>query len=172
MANFQEVLNEIKESAKGSKVTFSRTDFDRLAKAYVNDVDYKAATYSAATGEGEIETVKLLRGMLKRVLRDFGVDAQEAERVMDAEYQIKNVDGIYELCSELVYQYVAAGKKFSFITKPDFEGSILLEEVGASQTTSKGVGEDAPEFLVDKKAHKKLKVKSGCPKWLKTSTKK
>lgn len=172
MANFTEVLNEIKEAAKGSKVTFSRTDFDRLAKAYINDVDYKAVNYSTANGEEEVETVKLLRGMIKRVLRDFGVDAQEAERVMSSEYQIKNVDGIYELCSELVYQYVAAGKKFSFMTKPDFEGSILLESVGASTSTSKGVGEGADEFIVEKKAHKKLKVKSGCPKWLKTSTKK
>lgn len=172
MTNFQEVLNEIKEASKNTKVTFSRTDFDRLAKAYVNDVDYKAEAYSAAGGKTEIETVKLLRGMIKRVLRDFGVDAQEAEKVMSAEYQIKNIDGIYELCSELVYQYVGAGKKFSFITKEDFEGSILLESIGASETTSKGVGENAPEFLVNKKAHKKLKVKSGCPKWLKTSVKK
>lgn len=171
MANFTEVLNEIKEAAKGNKVTFSRTDFERLAKAYVNDVDYKAVSYSPA-GATEIESVKELRGMIKRILRDFGVDAQEAERIMTSEYQIKNVDGIYELCSELVYQYVAAGKKFSFMSKEDFEGSILLEEIGESEQVTKGVGEDAGEFLVTKKAHKKLKVKSSCPKWLKTSTKK
>lgn len=169
MANFTEIFNEIKTAAAGTKTTFSRTDFDRLAKAYVNETGYTAKVYGK-DGVAEVETVKALRGMIKRILKDFGVDEQEAAKIMTDEYQIRNVDGIYELCSELVYNYLDAGKKFSFLAKEDFEGSLVLESVEESESITKGVGEGAPEFLVKKKAHKKIKAKSGCPKWLKTST--
>lgn len=171
MANFKDVFEEIKEGSKGSKVTFSRADFDKLAKAYMNEVGYKANVHGKEEGDASVETVKSLRGMIKKILKDFGVDEQEAAIIMTEEYQIKNVDGIYEMCSELVYNYVDAGKKFAFIPKDDFEGSLTLDIVEASTTTTKGVGEDAATFKVEKQKHKKIKVKSSCPKWLKTSKK-
>jgi hypothetical protein len=172
--NFQDVFNEIKEnvsvSASGKPVkSFSRSDFDKMAKAFVNEVDYKIEAASFKGGEvvkKEIEPVKALRGMIQRILLDFGVDKQEAARVMDQAYEIRNVDGIYELCSELVFQYMKAGKKFDFITREDFVGSVLLKEVEAGKSKHKDI-RTGEEFEVEKAAHFVIDKKSKAPKWLK-----
>lgn len=178
MKTFKETFDEIKAevtvSDKGKvKKTFSRKAFDDLALAYFNEVDYTVE--SASTKDGKMVTktltpVKDLRKMVQRVLLDFGVDKQEAERILST-YQFKNVDGVYELCSELIYKYMEADKKFAFITKPDFVGSMSLKDVGESVKEYKPIskkGEDAGKpFKVKTKAHKVLDKSSKCPKWLK-----
>jgi hypothetical protein len=176
--NFTEVFDEIKAnvstSASGKPVkSFSRSDFDKLAKAYLNTPDYKLEAVALKAGElvkKELEPVKALRGMIQRILLDFGVDKQEAARILDASYEIRNVDGIYELCSELVYQYANAGKKFDFITREDFAGSVLLKDVAAAVSKHKDI-RTGEEFEVAKKAHKVLEKKSKVPKWLKDRVK-
>lgn len=171
MSDFIDALNELKtKSDQSSKKTFSIADFNKLATSYLNDVDYKVVTKNQQ-GEEEIEPVKQFRGSIKKILKDFGVDNQDAEAIMN-DYRITNVQGIYELCSELVYQYTNAGKKFTFLPKDDFVGSLYLEEVPETTKLTKGVGDSTDEFIVNKKAHKKMKSDSGCPKWLRTSTKK
>ncbi len=171
---FQEVFSEIKKnistSSSGKEIkTFSRTDFDKLASAFLNDVEYKTESVAMRGGKLErktVEPVKALRGLIRKVLIDFGVDKQEAEKIMDSTYEIKSVDGIYELCSELVYQYINAGKKFDFMTKEDFSGSILLKEVDEVVTEHKDIKTGEP-YRVKKKKHKVLEKKSKVPKWLK-----
>lgn len=171
---FQEVFDEIRAnvstSKKGKPVkSFSRSDFDRLAKAFLNEKGYTVET--VATKNGEIETkqiavVKELReGMLKSILLAFGVDKQEAQRI--AEVDITNVDGLYEFVSELVYQYINAGKKFDFLPKKDFIGSISLKEMGSSVADFTDI-RSKEKITVRKEAHKLLEKKSKCPKWLKS----
>jgi hypothetical protein len=171
---FTEVFDEIKAnvstSATGKTVkSFSRSDFDKLAKAYLNTPDYKVEAAGQKGGElvkKELEPVKAFRGMIQRILLDFGVDKQEAARVLESTTEIKNVDGIYELCSELVYQYMSAGKKFDFITREDFAGSLTLKEIGEAISEHKDI-RTGEKFKVSKKAHKVLEKKSKVPKWLK-----
>ncbi|WP_171567676.1 hypothetical protein, partial [Brevibacillus sp. MCWH] len=164
------IKNNVSVSKSGKPVrSFSRSDFDKLAKAFLNTVDYEIETVSLKDGEvvtKKIEPVKALRGMIQRILLDFGVDKQEAARIMDTAYEIRNVDGIYELCSELIYKYLEAGKKFDFITKKDFVGSLTLKEVGDSVTEHKDI-RTGDKIKVEKKAHKILDKKSKTPKWLK-----
>lgn len=168
---FEEIKSNISVSASGKPVkTFSRSDFDKLAKAFLNTPDYKLETVSLKGGElvdKEVEPVKQLRGMIKRILLDFGVDKQEAERVMTDAYEIHNVDGLYEFVSELLYQYMNTGKKFDFLTREDFAGSILLKDVAETTSTHKDI-RTKEEFQVHKKAHKVLEKKSKVPKWLKS----
>lgn len=175
---FTEVFDEIKANVSTSKTgkpvkSFSRSDFDRLAKAYVNQVDYTLESVGQRAGvlvRKEVKPVENLRGMLKRILLDFGVDKQEAERVMDASYEIKNVDGIYELVSELTYKYIEAGKKFDFITREDFTGSLTLKELGETVSEHKSIA-TGEKFKVKKQSHRILEKKSKTPKWLKERVK-
>jgi len=170
---FQEVFDEIRAgltmSKKGKPVkSFSRSDFDKLAKAFLNTPDYVIHAASVKDGElttKEIKPVEQFRGMIYRILLEFGVDKQEAATIMN-EKEIKNVDGLYEVCSELIYQYMNAGKKFDFITREDFAGSISLKDIAESVSTHKDM-RTGEEFKVHKKAHKLLEKKSKCPKWLK-----
>lgn len=175
MANktFNEVFEEIRASLtvskKGKPVkSFSRADFDKLAKAFLNTPDYTIQAAIVKDGQlssKEIKPVELFRGMIQRILIEFGVDKQEAAKVMN-ETEFKNVDGLYEVVSELIYQYMNAGKKFDFISREDFTGSLSLKEITETISTHKDI-RTGEEFKVEKKAHKLLEKKSKCPKWLK-----
>lgn len=173
MKTFEEVFKEIKESVpvspKGKvKRTFSRSDFDKLAKAYLNEYGMSvdvATTKNGVMTTKKVEPVVEFRGMIKKILLDFGVDKQEAENIMN-NYQFTSVDGVYEICSELIYQYIAANKKFDFLTKEDFKASLTLEEVEESVKGYKAIDTKEP-FQVKTKSHKILKKDSKAPKWLK-----
>lgn len=174
--SFEEVFNEIKAnisvSSTGKTIkTFSRSDFDKMAKAFVNDVNYTTETVSMKNGKlekKEVKPVEKFRGMIKAVLKDFGVDAQEAEAIMSDTKEIKSVDGLYELVSELVYRYMEAGKKFDFMPKEDFVGSLSLDSKDEDEKEYRNIKDpDGPGIKVKKKKHKVLNKHSKCPKWLK-----
>jgi hypothetical protein len=183
--SFQEVFDEIKSkvsvSNKGGSPrpvkSWSRSDFDRLAKALVNDVNYTIDSVTIKNGKPEkkeIKPVQLYRNAIRQILIDFGVDKEEAKRIMDESYEIRSVDGLYELASEIIYKYIEAGKKFDFIPRQDFVGSLTLREIGETVTEHKTIsknGEPAKTIKVKKQKHKQLEKKSKAPRWLKTHLK-
>lgn len=179
MKTFDEVFNEIKSNvavSKSGKVkkTFSRADYDKLLKAMLNDPSYTATYCTTKAGEPvtkEVEVTKMFRESIKRILLNFGVDKQEAEKMV-SEYQFTNVDGWYELAAESIYKYMEAGKKYDFPTREDFKGSISLKDVDESVGTFTSIrkkGDTSPtkEFKVQTKKHKVLEKKSKAPAWLK-----
>ena len=148
--------------------SFSRADFNKLATAFLNEEAYvinSVGTKDGAMVTKEVLPIKEFRNMLRVILVDFGVDKQEAQRVVDG-YDIHNVDGLYEVCSELVFQYIAAGKKFDFIPKEDFIGSLSLKDLGPSVGEFRDI-KTKDLIKVSKKAHSLLEKRSKCPKWLK-----
>lgn len=174
---FDEVMQNLREGVSKSKSgkptrTFSRTDFNKLAVAFLNEVEYQGEVASIKQGElqlGSIEPVKAFRKLFYRVLTDFGVDKQEAERVLTNEYSFSNADGAYEFISELIFNYLDAGKKFDFIAKADFKGSLVLDEIGESVKEHRNIKDPGAEpFKVKKKKHRVVKAKSTAPDWLKS----
>ena len=172
---FEEIKSNISISKKGNPVkSFSRQDFAKLAKALINPPDYTINAVALRNGEvttTEVKPIEAFRGVIRRILVDFGVDKQEADRVLESAYEIKSVDGFYELTSELIYQYINAGKKFDFITREDFVGSFSLKSVNETTTIHKIIQNPDEIHTVNKKAHKQLDKRSKCPKWLKTRLK-
>lgn len=172
----ESVINEIKESVKTSKngkpvKSFSRSLFDKLANAIVNDPDYSYEVYSVRGGKVETKSVKpaeLYRAGLKIILQDFGVDKQEAAKILDTAYQIPSAKGIYELAAASIYEYIDAGKSFAFPTRENFTGSISLSDVAESITTHRNIQNPSETFKVKQKAHKRLEKKSKTAAWLKS----
>lgn len=171
---FDEIKNNISVSKKGKPIkTFSRSDFDKLAKAFLNEIGYEVDAISTKNGEvvtTKVYPVKEFRSMLATILKDFGVDAAEREKILNG-YEIKNVDGLYEVCSELIYKYIEAGKKFDFVPKMDFQGSLTLKEVPKMTGTYRDIL-TKEEIDITKEAHKILERKSKCPVHLKKKNKK
>ncbi|WP_304576658.1 hypothetical protein [Romboutsia ilealis] len=164
---FEEIRTEIETGKK--KRGFSRTDFNKLATAFLNNTEYtsvKAKTKNGALVEEEIMPVKAFRKMLEVILKDFGVDKQEAARVLD-NYEIKKADCMYELCSELIYEYMNAGKKFDFIAKPDWNTTLWIDEEAPSTKKHK-IPKTDKYVEVKKEKHRVTKRKSKCPNWLKS----
>lgn len=184
MSKFSELKKEMQDSInKGEKKrTHSKADFNKFAKEFVNDVEFEATKVKGVDEEGKpveekFTPVKDYRKSLEKVLVDFGVDKQEASK-MTTDYKIKSVDGMYEFVSELLYQYMETGKKFQFIPKDDFTGSIWVdneeEEKEWKEWKNPRAKDDPsqPEHVyTKKKAHKKLNRSSKCPSWLKETKK-
>ena len=176
MKNYNELVNEVREELKnGGKRSFSRELFNDLTLAYMNDIENKTTVAKTKNGEMVTEDISVpanFRKMVYKILLDFGVDKQEAERIMTNDYQFKDLSALYEVSSELILNYAGTGKKFNFITKPDLQVSLLIDDFEECVKINKrpGASDDEAKQVLYKK-HRKCKVESTCPDWLKNVVK-
>ena len=137
----------------------------------MNDVDNTVTIAKTRNGElveEELNVPANFRKMIMKILLDFGVDKQEAEKILTNDYQFKDLSALYEVSSELILNYAGTGKKFNFIAKPDLQVSLLIDDYEEEVKLTKRPGapdEEAREVLYKK--HRKAKVNSSCPEWLK-----
>ena len=172
MKTYMELVNEVKEEwSNGGKRSFSRELFNDLTAAYLNDIGNTTTVAKTKNGELVEEEINVpldFRKMVMKILLDFGVDKQEAERILTNDYQFRDVSAIYEVASETILNYVDTGKKFNFIAKPDLQCSLLIEDYEEEVKMTKRPGADDSEAReVLYKKHRKLKAQSTCPDWLK-----
>lgn len=176
MKTYMELVEEVKnELANGGKRSFSRELFNELTTAYLNDVENTVTIAKTRNGElveEELNVPMNFRKMVMKILLDFGVDKQEAEKILTNDYQFKDLSALYEVSSELIMNYAGTGKKFNFITKPDMQCSLLIDDYEEEVKLTKRPGapdEEAREVLYKK--HRKAKIESTCPSWLKNVVK-
>ena len=176
MKTYNELVNEVREElANGGKRSFSRELFNELTAAYLNDVENTTTIAKTKNGELVEEEINVpldFRKMVMKILLDFGVDKQEAERILTNDYQFKDVSAIYEVASETILNYAGTGKKFNFIAKPDLQCSLIIDDYEEEVKMTKRPGADdseAKEVLYKK--HRKCKVESTCPSWLRSVVK-
>ena len=172
MKTYMELVEEVKnELANGGKRSFSRELFNELTTAYLNDVENTVTIAKTRNGElveEELNVPMNFRKMVMKILLDFGVDKQEAEKILTNDYQFKDLSALYEVSSELIMNYAGTGKKFNFIAKPDMQCSLLIDDYDEEVKLTKRPGapdEEAKEVLYKK--HRKAKITSTCPEWLK-----
>lgn len=174
---FMEAIEAIKAGTvneKGEKkaVTFNRNAFEDVVSSLVNTPDYEVETAikdeEAESGYKVVTTkpVAELRKSLEQFLIDAGVDkAEAAHQTQTAE--IKKLNGIYEIFSEALYQYLKAGKKFNFLTKPDFQGSLEFQTIDEAIKEFPNPASETNEKVKKKQGkHTKVKATSKVPSWL------
>ena len=171
MKTYNELLNEIREELNnGGKRSFSREMFNELTAAFLNDVENTTTIAKTKNGElieEEINVPLDFRKMVMKILLDFGVDKQEAERILTNDYQFKDVSALYEVASETILNYAGTGKKFNFISKPDLQCSLIIDDYEEEVKMTKRPGADDSEAReVLYKKHRKASIKSTCPEWL------
>ena len=167
----------IKRGKSGNKIrSFSRTDFNDMVNAMLNDPSYEMESVKVVDGKlTEVSTpvVRELREkLIVPLLTEAGVDKTEAQRIAN-EYHFKNpqTSSMYEFVADAVYQYMDADKKFNFPNRKDFTGSIYLKE-NEPTTVERDVRDikDHKTIIGHKKekraAHKTIVKKSTCPAWL------
>lgn len=163
----------VKLSAKGKeKKNFSRKDYDELFTAFLNENDYETETVTVKGDELVRTTVKPVaefRKVFYNTLIDFGVDKQEAAKILDGSYQFAKTPGAYEFTSEVMENYLKH-KKFNFLPKEDLVASIVLDEVDEEEKEFRKPGTDEKSKKRIKK-HRKIKAKSTAPKWAKIDIK-
>ena len=175
MKKVMEVRNEIREEINGKVgASFKKSDYERMAKAFINDIEFTTEVVKTRKEDGTItkETIQPVKdfrnNVLKPILTKFGVDAVEAEKINEIE--IDKVKGLYEFQSELNYEFMQTGRKLDFLPKEDFKASMFLYNESGSTKEHKMVRKDkdgnrTESFTtVIKEDHVILKVKSTCPK--------
>ena len=170
MSKFAEKKEEIKKACEGSsRKTFNAQEFNELGTALLNEPDYVvkvAVTKNGVFSEEETTPIRDLRkALIGGVLKAAGHDSAEQEKFVN-EHQFSTLP-LHGAVSEMVEQYVRAGKAFVFKPKADLRASITLEakpeEIKEVKVPS--TGEVRKTKLG---AYNKVKSKSTCPSNLRT----
>lgn len=170
-------LNEYLESIKtknkekvknGGRLvsTWSKKDFDNLLTTMLNDVDYETEVCGVKHGEKvstKIHPVKDFREkFVKSIMETYMDEADAQEKSKHIKFSRSQVESMYPVISEAIYKYMESGKKFSFLTKDDFVGSISIKNMPETVTENKRYN-----TKTKRKAFKTLKKRSTTPSWLK-----
>ncbi len=177
MTSFLETVEAIQKDTvtpegKKKAVTFNKAKFEELTTSLFNTPDYEVqeAVKDETAEKGfkivTTQPVKEFRKSLEQLLIDAGVDKVEAAHVAQTA-QLKNLNGVYEIISEAIYQYIKAGKKFSFITKEDYTGELVMDTVDEFVDERNNPAKPGETVKNRYEKHTKLKAKSTVPSWLK-----
>lgn len=172
----QEITAETKDNGDFAYRRFNKKAFNGLVTAIINDPSYTMPVAKVKNGEMvDVEAVPVslnFRKYLKGQVEAMGVDKAESSKILTDDYQVKNADGLYELMSASMIEYMNAGNAFDFPTTPDMKATLKVKPTKGS--TSKPTESFHPQtreslgmYITTKKDHKVMKVSSSCPKFLK-----
>lgn len=172
-----DLAKNIKKNGKGNAIhSFSRSDFNSLFGAFINDPKHEMETVQLVDGKLTNITTPVVKEFRDKfitpILVEYGISKEEAVKAAD-DYRFKNaqVSAAYDFIAEILYQYLDAGKKFTFPNRKDFQGSIHLKEV-AEATVERDIRDIKDHKTVighkkEKRAkHKTIVKKSTAPVWL------
>lgn len=165
----------VKDNGKTNHNRFSKRAFNELLTAMVNDPDF--TTDFAVSAKGELKSVEELRvtegfrKWLQKVVEIAGIDKAESAVVLSKDFVIPNMDGLYELFTTAMYEYMKNGSRFDMIPKRDFKASFAMNKKGAKTKTgtllNPSTGEVLGTYSTDMAEHWEASVKSSCPNWMK-----
>lgn len=171
--SFAEKHAAIKKGAEASnRKTFNETEFNELGTALLNEPEYTvkvATTVKGEYSEKETQPVKAFRkSVIGGILKEAGHDTAEQNKFID-NYQFGKLP-LYPIVSELVEQYMDAGKAFALQPKEDMRAVFTIE---AQPEEVKEVTAPKSNEITKKRygAYRKVKVKSTCPSNKKTTVK-
>lgn len=162
-------------SKTGKKVVnrFNKKNFNTLMTAMANDVNFQVKIASVKNDVMSLEDVMVTKGFrkwCKKLVEKVGVDPMESERIMSSDFQIDNMDGLYEFFTTALYEYMDAGNRFDLPSREDFKGGFVLADIDESVKVSDSFNPDGHvligTFETKKKKHKIVKAKSSCPSYL------
>lgn len=169
-----EVLEEIR--AKGdSKAIYSEKKFKKLMKAMANDKKFTELVAKVKNGEyigdEEYNPATKLREWCVKVVKKAGIDKAEAQKVLDEDFIIDDVEGLPEFFAATLYEFMASGNTYDIIPKKDMKANIRITDVPEKTKTVKSrnpqTGEVMDPFEQTTEAHRVVSVKSPAPKYLK-----
>lgn len=174
---------EIAEKVKQKGKAHSKTDMVAMAQSMINTPEHEVDVYvgSATKGDPTVVTttpVKAYRESLKPVLKSFGIDNDELNKIQDVQFPKKHAEALCELATNLVKDYTSTGRKlvFPINAKNESRMSISQVEVAEKKTEPKKIVKDEKsgkyELIptgkkVTTKKHEALKAANKVPYWLK-----
>ena len=144
-----------------------------MLTAIANDPGFTSQVAEIKNGEfagyAEVAIGEKFRSWVRKVVEKAGVDTTESAVVLSDGFVIPNCEWMYDFFAEAMYLYMVNGGMFNMPKKEDFEGSLRIATVPASETEKeikRPGGESMGMFRVKDKEYKKLVASSGIPKYL------
>ena len=180
---YTELCGEIAAKVnKNGNHSFSKSDLVSMTQELINTPEHEVDVY-AKNGDKEptiitTNPVKNYRDSLKPILKNFGVDSAEAEKIDTMPFGKKHAEAICDLATCMVKDYTATGRKLNLpiTSKTDAQMSITQDRVKTRTTeTNKIVKDEATgKFstvptgnIVTTKEHSVMKAGNAVPYWLK-----
>lgn len=132
MSKYEEKIAKLKEES--SSTAFSKKTQDEVASALINDPDYERREYRRKGTDFEVVKsypVKDFRNGLKDLVKSFGVDATEADKIDTIDLSKKISNPVGEMSGVIVKGVMQTGKAFRFSPENDNETvmNIALHEM-------------------------------------------
>lgn len=171
------LLESMKEKVnKAGSSRYSKSDHTELTKTLLNTPEQEVPVYVKDSADPVVtKPVENYRKSLKGVLNQFGVDKDEAEKIMTVPFNKDHAEAINDLAGIIVKDYTKTGRKLILPITAKDEAQMELSQVTKAkkiEETRKLVqekGEYKSVLTGDKKTtaeHKELKASNKVPAWL------
>ena len=155
----------------------SKSDLVAMSHSMLNSPDYEVKNFIKDVNDPvTTKPVERYRDSLKPVLKQFGVDNAELDKVRDVTFNKEHAEAVADLGIQLVKDYVGTGRKLimPINEKDESQMEISMVEKAASSVETKKIIETAPGKFEQvptgkrkkTKKHKEMKVSNKVPSWL------
>ena len=175
---YEELKKEITEKVKASGGSrMSKSDLTQMTQTLLNTPEQEVKNYIKDSKEPiTTKPVERYRESLKSVVKQFGVDSAELDKMKDVQFNKEHAEALNEVAAVVIKDYTSTGRKYIFpITEAD-ESEMSIAQVEKAEKeveTSKiqqkedGTYESVPTGKKKKTfKHKEMKVSNKIPAWL------
>lgn len=181
--DYDVICDAIKEKVKkNGSSSYSKSDLVELTRALINTPEKELSIFvkNSKSDEPTIITskpVEKYRESLKPVLKQFGIDKAELDKIQDIQFTKDHAESLAELSQVIVKDYTGAGRKLKFPITSASEGEMSITQVNVKEKTAdtrkivKGddglYSSELTGKRVTTKEHNAMKASNKIPGWLK-----
>lgn len=178
---YDKLKKEITEKVKAAGGTrHSKSDLTLMTQTLLNTPEQEVPVYIKDETPVTSKPVERYRESLKSVVKQFGVDNAELDKVNDITFSKDHAEALMDVATTSMKDYIGTGRKMIFpVTSPDesqMEISIVDKNEKTEETRKLVQKEDGSYESVPTgkkkttKAHKEMKVSNKIPSWLSSET--
>lgn len=184
--SYDELCSAIHEKVKKNGTSsFSRTDLVSMAHTMVNCPEHEVDVFiknkdGAAPDVITTTPVKRYRESLKPVLKSFGIDKADLDRIQDVPFPKEHAEALVDMSLNLTKDYIETGRKLKYPLNGKSESAMEVSAVDVPTKVSEprkivkdeksGVYTSVPTGkIVTTSAHTSIKAGNKIPYWLKSS---
>lgn len=183
---YNELCSQITAKVKkNGSSSYSKSDLVTMTQSLLNTPEHEVEVF-IKNGDKEpsvvtIKPVEKYRESLKPVLKQFGIDKDELNKLQTVTFSKEHAEAVSELAGIIIKDYTSTGRKFKLPITSVTEGEMSISQVTVNDKTTdtrKIVKKDNGEYesiptgkRVKTKEHTALKASNKIPGWLKEEVK-
>ena len=179
---YDKLKKEITDKVKAAGGTrHSKSDLTSMTQTLLNTPEQEVPVYIKDSKEPVItKPVERYRESLKGVVKQFGVDNAELDKVNDVTFNKEHAEAIMDVAQTVMKDYIGTGRKMIFPITDEAESQMeisMVEKSDKVEETRKLVQQEDGSYKTvptgkkkSTKAHREMKVSNKVPAWLITET--